>query len=518
MFGPPTVARTTIPQANTHQPPDFAKGVAVDKVPDGGILAGKVGDDAVLLTRNGTALRAFSATCTHLGAPLGDGLVVNGAIRCPWHHACFDLANGHALAAPAFEPLRAWDVEQREGIVTVTHKETIDEPSAVSAVSDPRRFVIVGGGAAGYAAAFELRRQGFDGSVTMVTNDSSAAYDRTLLTKDYLDGKFGDDHLPIAGPSLEQLKIEVLTGIHIERIDRSGRRLVLRDRPDLPFAKLLLATGSEPDRLEVPGGDRPHVLTLRSLEDCRSLLRQLASARKVVVVGSSFIGLEAAASIRTRGHDVTIVTPERESMASKIGPELSNAIVSAHRAKGVAFKLETKVMRIDPGAVVLDDGTTLPADVVVVGIGVKPRTALAKAAGLATDDGVRVDAQLRTDDPDIFAAGDIARWPDARSGKAIRVEHWVVAQRQGQTAARTMLGSSERYRSVPFFWSKHFDLSFRYVGHAEHWDAIVIEGDLEKREATLRFRKDGRDLAVATVGQDRQALQVEREMEADQAL
>jgi apoptosis-inducing factor 3 len=374
-------------------------------------------------------------------------------------------------------------------------------------------FVVVGGGAAAYAAAVALRRKGVPDRVLVVSDDTHEPYDRTLLTKDYLDGKFGDDHLPIARASLADLGVEVLMGVAVTAIHRADKEIALSDGRRLPYRKLLLATGSEPARLDVPGADLPQVGVLRSVDDCRALLRRLDSARSIVVVGSSFIGLEAAASLRSRDLDVTVVTPEDAPMAKKIGRELSDAIVSVHQAKGVRFRLGAGVARIDPGAVTLEDGCVLPADAVVVGIGVKPRTELAEAAGLAVENGVTVDAQLRTSDPDIYAAGDIARWPDPHSGQSIRVEHWVVAERQGAVAAANMAGGSVAFTDVPFFWSKHFDFSFRYVGHAEAWDAIEVEGELAARRAVLSYRKGGQTLAVATVGQDLRALEIARDME-----
>lgn len=493
--------------------PDFAAGVAFDRIPEGDILAGTVGDDPVILTRVDGAVRAFSGKCTHLGAPLADGLVVDGTLRCPWHHACFDLRSGQAVAEPAFDALAGWHVEQDGEMVRVREKRSKPQSEAPADVTPGPGMVIVGGGAAGYAAAVALRRNGAAGPITMISDDTRAPYDRTLLTKDYLDGKFGDDHLPVAKTSLADLGVELLTHTGVASIDRPAKKVVLSDGRTLPYTKLLLATGAEAAKLDVPGADLPHVGVLRSVDDCRALLGRIEGASHVVVVGSSFIGLEAAASLRSRGLAVIVVTPEEAPMAKRMGPELSAAMMSVHRAKGVEFRLGAEVARIDEGTVTLKDSTVLPADAVVVGIGVKPRTALAEAAGLTVDKGVMVDARLRTSDPDIYAAGDIARWPDPRSGQAIRVEHWVVAERQGETAGANMAGGAKDFTDVPFFWSKHFDFSFRYVGHAEDWDAIRIEGDLASRKAVVHFVKDGRDLAVATVGQDLRALEIERDME-----
>lgn len=494
--------------------PDLSAGVAISSIPEGSILAGMVGEESVLLTRAGDEVRAFAGKCTHLGAPLEEGLCVDGEIRCPWHHARFDLRTGEALAAPAFDALQPWDVERRGDLVVVTRPAPTPNLAcrAFEGHSDVG-MVIVGGGAAGYAAAHALRQRGHEGSVTMISGEASEPYDRTLLTKDYLDGKFGDDHLPIARTSLGMLNVTFIGGCPVDSIDAAARHVHLADGRSLPYTKLLLATGAEPKRLDVPGADLPHVCLLRSLADCRAIMARLDPGASVAVVGSSFIGLEAAASIRSRGFDVVVVTPEIEPMAKILGQDLARAILSTHTKKGVTFRTGSTVEAITPLAVHLKGGTSVPADLVVVGIGVEPRVDLARQAGLRVDNGVIVDRLLRTSEPDIYAAGDIANWPDARTGMPIRVEHWAVAERQGQTAAANMLGEETPFSDVPFFWSKHFDMSFRYVGHADSWDEAVVEGDLGHRKALIRYRKNGRELAVATVGEDFAAMEIERRME-----
>ena len=496
--------------------PDFSKRVPLASIPDGGILAGVVGEKAVLLTRSGNEVRAFSGICTHLGAPLEQGICVQGQVRCPWHHARFNLMTGEAVTAPAFDALKSWAVDRvgDEVVITAeTSRGSSLQKRGFEGHSEPG-FVILGGGAAGYAAAHELRCRGHEGPVTLVSEDESPPYDRTLLTKDYLDGKFGADRLPIAKTSLDDLGITLLAATKAKSIDIAAHQLHLADGRALPYTKLLLATGAEPNRLQVAGAHLPHVRLLRSLADCRALLTRLTAGAKVVVIGSSFIGLEAAASIRSRGFDVAVVTSEAEPMRKVLGPALARAILSAHTGQGVMFRMRASVKAITDGAVHFADGSSLPADLVVLGIGVKPRIAIADAAGLKVNDGVVVDQFLRTSDPDIYAAGDIARWPDPRSGR-VRVEHWVVAERQGQIAARNMMGEAETYAAIPFFWSKHFDMSFRYLGHAEEWDEEAIEGNLDERDAVVRLRKKGEDQAVITVGRDRQALEFEERWEAN---
>ncbi len=497
--------------------PDFIQGIALDAIPDGGWLAGKIGDRKALLVRRGDIVHATGGTCSHLGAPLAEGLVTADEIRCPWHHACFDIATGRALKAPAFDPLPTWPVAIEGGRVRVTTREP-RTPAPDNAVAATGSFVVIGGGAAGYAAALALKTAAPDAACTLVSDDDHAPYDRTLLTKDYLDGKFGDDHLPISHQDLTSIGVDLRLSSTVTRIDREARTVVLGSGDVIAYGKLLLAMGARPKRPALPGIDKDHVTTLRSLADCRRILARIGSARQVVVLGSSFIGLETAASLVSRDIAVTVISPEHDPLTKTFGPDLASAVLEIHRRKGTTLLLGRQVSAIEDREVLLDDGTRLAADLVIIGTGVEPRTTLAEEVGLDIDDGVTVDRFLRTNDPDIYAAGDIACWPDPHSGESIRVEHWVVAQRHGQVAAANMLGQSVPFVDLPFFWTKHFDLSIRYLGHAGEDATIAVDGDPAARDATVLFRKAGRIRAAATIGRDLEALELERDLEQGSAM
>jgi len=498
--------------------PDLAKGVATDDIADGKMLLGHVGEDAVLVARRGNAFFAIGATCTHYGGPLSEGLIVDGTVRCPWHHACFSLRTGEALHAPALSPVACWSTEVTAGKVFVRGKAEPKPSSRFAAgPGSPQRIVIVGGGAAGFAAAEMLRRHQFQGSIIMLSDDGAAPVDRPNLSKDYLAGNAPEDWLTLRGEDFyAEQHIDLRLKTTAASIDPREREVVLGDGSKLAYDRLLLATGAEPVRLPLPGMDLPQVHTLRTLADCRAIIARAATAKRAVVIGASFIGLEVAASLRTRNIEVHVVAPEKRPMERILGPEMGDFVRKLHEEHGVIFHLEDTPSAIDARQVMLKSGGAIGADLVVVGVGVRPRLALAEKAGLSIDRGVTVDAYLETSASGVFAAGDIARWPDPRSG-AIRVEHWVVAERQGQTAALNMLGARQKFSAVPFFWSQHYDVPINYVGHAEAWDELAIEGDVAARDCVLRYRRNGKLLAVASIYRDVDSLTAEAAMEREAA-
>ncbi len=493
-------------------PPDLRVGVPLERLADGTMLAGQIDGEDALLLRRGDALYAIGAQCTHYHAALADGLLSGDVLHCPMHHAQFDIRSGKALCAPALDNLPCWRVE-RVGEQVFARERIVNAPRSRKNVPLDD-VVIVGGGAAGLAAADTLRREGYEGRLTILSADADPPCDRPNLSKDFLAGTAQADWMPLKPDDwYAEQRIDLQLSTSVLAIDVPTRQLRVAAGPACTFGALLLATGADPVRLAVPGEAPGQVLSLRSFDDSRAIVAKVASAQSALVIGASFIGLEVAASLRARGLEVHVVAPDAVPMQRVLGPELGTFVRDLHASHGVVFHLGTTVARVDGQCAHLADGTVVAADLIVAGVGVRPSVALAEQAGLAVDRGVSVDAYLQTSAPGIFAAGDIARWPDPHSGERIRVEHWALAQRQGQVAALNMLGRRRPFDISPFFWSQHYDVTIQYVGHAERWDTIEIEGSLAAHDCTVRYRHGGRTLAVVTIGRDRASLKAERDLE-----
>lgn len=498
--------------------PDFENGIPIGQIPDGAMIQGKVGDEDVIVARRGDEFFAVGAHCPHYGGPLAKGLMVGDELRCPLHHASFSLRTGEVLRAPAFDSIPCWRTEQVKGNLFVREKLNFPtrEPAVSTSAHDvPASVVIVGGGGAGLAAADTLRREGYEGSVTMISVDDFGPYDRPNLSKEYLAGKAPEEWMPLRSPDYyADGKIDLVLKSRVSSINISQKMVQVENGKTYNFGALLLATGADPVRIPVPGASGSQLYYLRTFADAKVLIERAIPAKRVVIVGASFIGLEVAASLRERGIAVHIVAPERQPLERVLGSEIGAFIRGLHEAHGVVFHLGETVARVDGQRAVLSGGSTLDADFLVLGVGVRPSVALAEQAGLKVDRGIVVNEYLETSVPGIFAAGDAARWPDPFSGELVRIEHWVVAERQGQVAARNILGRRERFDVVPFFWTRQYGVSVKYVGHAEKWDAIEVDGSLEAKNCAVTYKLNGRRRAVATISRDRQNLQVEAEMEA----
>jgi NADPH-dependent 2,4-dienoyl-CoA reductase/sulfur reductase-like enzyme len=400
------------------------------------------------------------------------------------------------------------------GTIYVREKLKRDRPQKRSATAVPGAVVIVGGGAAGNAAAEMLRREGYAGRITMLSADASVPCDRPNLSKGYLSGAASDETNPLRSRKFyADSDIDVHLGAHVATINTASRYVQLDDGSRHVYDALLLATGCEPRHLDIPGASLPHVHYLRTLADGRSLVASALVSKRAVVIGASFIGLEVAASLRVRGIEVHVVGTETILMEKVLGREVGNFLRKLHEDHGVTFHLGTTAAAIDGQGVMLKGGDYLQADLVVVGIGVTPSISLAEQAGLAIDRGIAVNEYLQTSMEGVFAAGDIARWPDRLTGKGIRVEHWVVAERQGQVAARNILGGREPFDHVPFFWTEQYDFGLAYIGHAEHWDTAEVAGSLEDRDCAISYWHKGRKLAVAVIHRDLEGLRAEVEFE-----
>jgi nitrite reductase/ring-hydroxylating ferredoxin subunit len=326
--------------------PDLAVGIPVDDVPDGQMLAGHVGDDAVLLARHGAEFFAISASCSHYGGPLAEGLMVEDTVRCPWHHACFSLRTGEPLHPPALSPVARWAVESRDGKLFVTIKKEAPAPrlrsSGVHATGMPERIVIIGGGAAGFAAAEKLRREQYQGSIVMLSNDDAPPVDRPNLSKDYLAGNAPEAWIPLRQASFySDNGIELRLGANVTGIDTSSREVTLAEGSKVRYDRVLLATGAEPVRLSIPGADQPHVHTLRSFADCRAIIESAKAARHAVVLGASFIGLEVAASLRARDIEVHVVAPDTRPMERILGPQVGDFVRTCTRSMASSSILMT---------------------------------------------------------------------------------------------------------------------------------------------------------------------------------
>jgi apoptosis-inducing factor 3 len=510
--------------------PDLEKGVVATSVGAGMMIAGHAFGEPVLLAHVEPNWFAIGAKCTHYGGPLVEGVLVGETIRCPWHHACFELRNGAASHAPALNDLPCYNVVLENDIVRVSRERSggqlhgsgrrprgsrapekvVVEPSPISG---PSSVLIVGAGAAGNACAEMLRREGYRGPITLVDGDRDAPYDRPNLSKDFLAGTAPEDWLPLHPKEFfETQRLEILSGVTAQSIDAKARTVRLSDGNTRSYEVLLIATGATPIHLDVPGGDR--VSYLRTLGDCRGIIDKAGDAKSAVVIGGSFIGLEVAASLVARGLQVHVVAPEKLPLERILGPELGTLIRDVHQQQGVVFHLGRTAKAVDAKAVVLDDGTRIEADLVVAGIGVRPNLDLAESAGVTVDNGIAVNEFLETSVAGIFAAGDVARWPDAYSDARLRVEHWVVAERQGQVVARNMLGYRDRFDDIPFFWSAHYDkVSIQYTGHVERWDATKIDGDVTKMDCAVSYMVGGQRRAMATINRDHQNLENEVAME-----
>ena len=477
----------------------------------------------VLLAHVGGEFHAVGAYCTHYGAPLAEGVLSGDRVVCPWHHACFEITTGDLQEPPAFDALPCYEVKVEKDQVIVRVPEGRPDRRTPKMTQrdtkDERLFVIVGAGAAGYAAAQTLREDGFTGRLVLTTRENHLPYDRPNLSKEYLQGNAEPASLPLRPDDFfAEHNIEVVRGREIERIDAAKKSIDFADGASLLCDALLLATGGEPRKLPFQTEQQENVFVLRSYADCDTIIAAAEKGKRAVIIGGSFIGMEVASSLTIRGCEVTVVAPDDVPFKKILGAEIGRLFQKVHEQNGVRFKLGKAVasfagMKRVTG-VLLENGERLGADIVVVGIGVKPATGFFKGVTLLRDGGVLVDEYMRAAEG-VYAAGDICCPPSPLTGEPQRIEHWRTAMQQGRIAAHNMAGKEVSYDVVPFFWTRQFDVGLKYVGHAKQWDEILYQGEVSARDFIAFYVKENRVLAVAGLNRDRELAAIEELLRLD---
>lgn len=477
----------------------------------------------ILLSCVGGNFHALGAHCPHYGAPLVEGVLSGERIICPWHHACFNVRTGDLVEPPAFDALPRYEVKIENDQVIVRVPDVASDRRTPWMTKrdkkDERVFVIAGGGAAGYAAAQTLREDGFTGRLLLITRENHLPYDRPNLSKEYLQGNAEPAWLPLRSDDFfPEHDIEAIKGKEIKRIDATKKTVTFAGGEALHCDALLVATGGEPRKLPFQLESQENVFLLRSYDDSGAIIATAEKEKRAIVIGASFIGMEVASSLMARGCDVTIVAPDDVPFEKILGTEIGRLFQDVHEEKGVKFKLGVSVAGFTGSekvtAVILENAERLTADLVVVGVGVKPATDFLEGVTLHRDGGVIVDEHMRAADG-VYAAGDIAYFPNPITGERQRIEHWRTAMQQGRVAAHNMAGKEISYDGVAFFWTRQFDVGLLYVGHAKQWDEIIYQGDVSARDFLAFYTKQNRVLAVAGMNRDPEMAAIEELMRLD---
>jgi NADPH-dependent 2,4-dienoyl-CoA reductase/sulfur reductase-like enzyme/nitrite reductase/ring-hydroxylating ferredoxin subunit len=484
--------------------------LGVAELPRGAKKAVKVGETEILLIHDEGGVVAVQAKCPHAGAPLEKGAVCNGRLVCPWHMGTFALPTGELLEPPAMEPLKTYAVSI-EGEEILVDPEPLP-PASVAATQTAAQPVILlaGAGAAGAMAATTLRQGGFSGRIVAVDPIAEEPVDRTQLTKQALSGKM----------PLEKVSLGVFGQLGIERVEASivslsatGSVARLSNGESIRFDSALVATGGKPKRLSVTGAELAH--TIRHVDDVRRILAAAEGKQTAVIVGTSFIGLEAASALTQKGLQVTVVGSEKLPFAKKFGEEVARAVKALHESKGVRFRLGVEIVGITRAGVSISEAeidALVPGELVVMGVGVEPELGFEHDLPLAGEGGgIEVDASLRAAGR-VWVAGDIA------NVGGTRIEHWRLAEQHGRAAALAMLGEPARYECVPFFWTFHFGKRLGYLGHAEEWDEIVTRGDVAGLEFVAVYVKGDRVKAVLSCGRDSETARLAELMRSEPRL
>ncbi|MCB0595717.1 MAG: FAD-dependent oxidoreductase [Lewinellaceae bacterium] len=485
-----------------------AKVVKVSDLQNGEMKQAKVGDTDILIAKVEGKFHALYAKCTHYGAPLADGILNGRRLVCPWHHACFDVKTGRHLEACGMDGLPTYDLRiEGEDVIVRVPDGSPDRVANIMARPEPantKSYAIIGGGAAAAYAAEGMREAGFTGRIAMINAEEELPYDRPNCSKEYLQGEAPEEWMPLRPESFyKEHGITLLKGHKVARVDPGNKKIHFEKGEPLAYDKLLIATGSTPRRLPVPGADSKNVRFLRSLRDSRELRELGKAADKAVIIGSSFIGLESAMSLQHLDCEVTVVAPEDLPFARVWGKAVGQRIRQWHEEAGVQFRLGRTVKHVynqsNVSSVELDDGSRLEANLILVGIGVQPATGFLEGIAREEDGGIRVDEYLQAGQ-DIYAAGDIAHYP--ANGKPVRIEHWKVACQQGRVAGMNMAGARLKYQAVPFFWSAQQDKVLGYVGHVKDYEQTIVEGDLDGDSFLVHYAKGGAIRATLSLFRD----------------
>ena len=488
----------------------------VSQLPEGHLHKIKLGDYEVLLANVKGDVYAVENKCSHYHLPLDQGALCEHRLRCPFHHACFDLRTGEQLEAPGMDGLPRFDVQIVDGQITVSEEpiakngpESLlrDQPTPNATEQNHFTYVVVGGGTSAAYAVEAIRGQDAEGSILMLSREELPPYDRTKVSKAFMQGDDAASSLPLRDKDFyPKIGVEFRAGAQVKKLDLQTKHISLADGQDITYDKVLLATGGIPRKLDVPGADLDGVYTVREAEDALKARRKAAGKARAVIIGGSFIGLETAMSLGKQGAKVSVVTPEKILFEKVFGEKVGAYIKKLHEEAGVSFELERKVEKItgrdgQVGGVVLDNGDELPADLVIVGIGVTPATDYVEGIAFQDDHSVEVDGHLALHGENAWAAGDIATYPD-REGM-VRIEHWKVAGQQGRIAGRNMAGVSQPYQMVPYFWTNQQGTNFRYVGHGTDFDEIVYDGTPGEGGFLAFYVKDRHVQACLGVKRDR---------------
>lgn len=475
----------------------------------------ETGSREILVAHTEDGFRAIAPKCPHAGASLVEGVMHDDRVVCPWHNACFSLRTGELIEPPALNDLTSYPAFVESDTLYVELPEA-EEESVVPDLAkqdttiekENRTFVIIGGGAAGCAAAQMLRQTKFTGRIVLLTTEEKPPYDRTKLSKAYLQQDKAQD-LDLLRPLsfYQRYDIDLKTAVKVTKLDANAQTITYGNDKTIRYDALLIATGGKVKKIPMDGAELDNIFTLRQAQDARAILDASKQAKKVVIVGAGFIGMEVASSLNQQGLEVTVVASNAVPFEHVLGEKVGRLMQQIHESHGVKFKLDSKVSAFvgeeKVASVELESGESLAADMVVVGIGVQPATDFIEGVVLNEDDkSVPVNQYLQAA-PNVYAAGDIAQFPHFITGESVRIEHWRLAMQHGRGAALNMMGEDVAFKSVPFFWTGQYDVKLRYIGHAEKWDDIVIKGSLEDKSFLAFYIKDEQVLAAAGIGRDR---------------